>query len=105
MSDKSCKNWSGINFETGQCKVGIEYPKPPWNCTRGDGECSEYQTYTKEELKKQDDGMKHAMDWVSRGVSGCCDAEIDHSQQITEGRHKGHGPHFCSKCKKLAYYV
>jgi hypothetical protein len=42
---------------------------------------------------------------MKRNVSSCCEAPIDESQVITEGQFKGHGPRYCSKCKRCVYMV
>lgn len=105
MKEKKCRNWAGLNFKTRKCKADMKHPSPPNICMGKGGECEKYDTFTQKELQQQEKEMKHAMDCVVRGVSSCCEAEIDHSHQIPDGRHKGHGPHYCSKCKKLAYYV
>jgi len=103
--NKKCRNWKGLNFKDRKCKVGIEYESPVKVCLGKGGKCEKYETYTKKELKKQDEDMKKTIDLVVKGLSPCCGAEVDHSHQIPDGRHKGHGPHYCSKCRKLAYYV
>ena len=41
----------------------------------------------------------------ARGLSDCCEAAIDERAVITAGRNKGHGPRFCSACKRCLYMV
>ena len=66
---------------------------------------------TVEDILKQADreGKPDKMEWVSdcimNKVTTCCGAEIDESQVIQDGPHKGHGPRFCSKCGKLDFMV
>lgn len=38
-------------------------------------------------------------------LSSCCNAAIDKSHVITSGRHKGHGPRYCSKCGRCLFMV
>ena len=49
--------------------------------------------------------LKQAIELIAKGFSPCCEAPIDKSRVIAEGRHKGHGARFCSKCKKVVYMV
>lgn len=39
------------------------------------------------------------------GITDCCQAEVDTTHVIKEGRHKGHGRYYCSKCKQLLFMV
>ena len=41
----------------------------------------------------------------ARGLSDCCEAAIDASRVIVSGRHKGHGPRFCSSCGRCLFMV
>lgn len=58
-----------------------------------------------QEDKTRDYDLKKTVDAFARGVSPCCNAPIDSSRVITSGRHRGHGPRICSKCKKLLFFV
>lgn len=51
--------------------------------------------------------LEHAEKVLRGEVSDtfCCNAPIDTSHVIREGRNKNHGPRFCSKCKKLLFMV
>jgi hypothetical protein len=40
-----------------------------------------------------------------RDLSPCCKAPIDESKVIKKGIHVGHGPRYCSKCKKFIFLV
>lgn len=67
--------------------------------------CDKQQMPTAEQIAatKAEDARRY--DLMKRGLSGCCEAKIDESQVIREGRYKGHGPRFCSKCGKCVFIV
>jgi hypothetical protein len=67
--------------------------------------CKKYEALTEKEIQAELDDHERTMRLMMEGLSSCCEAPIDESQVIAEGQHKGHGPRFCSKCKKLAYMV
>ena len=37
--------------------------------------------------------------------SPCCSVPIDESAVITDGKYKGHGPRYCSKCRAVLFLV
>lgn len=100
---KPCKHYNGLTNK--KCAAGIEYKRPINNCSGNDNSCDKYETYTPEEIAKQEAQHKLFMDRMQQGLSSCCGAELDKSRVITEGRHKGHGPRFCTKCKRVAFLV
>lgn len=42
---------------------------------------------------------------METGLSWCCDAPIETGAVIQSGRHKGHGPRYCSQCNTEVYRV
>lgn len=42
---------------------------------------------------------------METGLSWCCDASIETGAVIQSGRHKGHGPRYCSQCHTEVYRV
>lgn len=103
---KRCRHYNGIHNNT--CEVGIVYPKER-GCCWGKGVCQKYNplTATEFEAKQREDEKadKHFEDCLRRKISTCCEAPLDESQVITGGRHKGHGPRFCSKCGRCCFMV
>jgi hypothetical protein len=67
--------------------------------------CDLYKAISDEEIQNRIDEIHQFEENMMKGLSNCCQAPIDESHVITKGRHKGHGPRFCSKCKRLAYMV
>ncbi len=67
--------------------------------------CEKYEVHTEDEVQEMVREMEHCLDCMTRGVSSCCEAEIDKSHLIKEGPHKGHGRAFCSKCQKCVYVI
>jgi len=96
-----CRHFTGTMNRL--CTSKIEYPKDEvcW----GENYCDGYSPLTIEELKDKDVEMQRHMELMRQGLSSCCEAPFDTSQVITEGRHKNHGPRFCSKCKRLCFMV
>lgn len=48
--------------------------------------------------------MEKAADLMMNGLSSCCEAAFIHGQDGT-GKLEDHGPHFCSACRRVAYWV
>jgi hypothetical protein len=71
--------------------------------------CEKYSAFTAEDIDAQVAEMEVRMEkfrrCIMRNVSTCCDAPIDESQVIKSGEHKGHGPRFCTNCKKVVFMV
>ena len=67
--------------------------------------CDLYEPHTKEEIEAEDKEFQRTVELMKKGLSSCCEAPIDISHVITDGQHKGHGPRYCSKCKRMAYMV
>ena len=42
---------------------------------------------------------------ITEGLPPCYGADIDESEGILSGPHKGRGPRYCSKCHKLLFRV
>jgi len=42
---------------------------------------------------------------IAKGMSNCCNAPLDCSHVIRSGSYEGHGPRFCSKCKRVVFWV
>ena len=103
--DKKCRHFNGI--QNGMCDSKVEYPSDVDICfgDGGENECGGYDPLTVEELAKKEVEMQRHMDLMRQGLSSCCEAPFDTSQVITKGYSKGHGPRFCSKCKRLCFMV
>lgn len=71
----------------------------------GISHCSKYQPLTGAEIQAEIDGWEKSKRCLAEDISSCCEAPIDHSRAIQDGAHAGHGPRYCSKCRKLAYMV
>ena len=67
--------------------------------------CSNYDSLTAEEIEKEEKDIHRILDQIKKGLSPCCGVAIDESCVITKGQYKGHGPRFCSKCKRVVYMV
>jgi hypothetical protein len=68
-------------------------------------ECTKYSPLTEEEIQAEIEEWEHSKKCFEQGISSCCEAPIDESRVIREGHHEGHGPRYCSKCKRLVYMV
>ena len=71
----------------------------------GTAKCDKYDPFTAEENAAHEAEIKRSHDLMARGLSSCCEAPIDESQVIRAGRHKGHGPRYCSKCGRCVLIV
>lgn len=71
----------------------------------GHATCPSYSPLTAEEIAERDAADKRSMDLLRQGLSSCCEAPIDESRVIREGRHKGHGPRYCGKCGRCVFVV
>lgn len=107
-TSKYCRHFNGLinNF----CKAGIGYESVRLNkgipCfATGGKECESYQPYSPEELESKNKARDRFVNLLSKGLSDCCEAPIDQSQVISDGRYKGHGRMFCSKCKRVVFVV
>jgi hypothetical protein len=115
-----CRHFNGVNNDN--CKADITYDDAIRRKALGDlgcmlrlpchGDksakilpCGQYSPLTEEEINAEIKEWDEHMDLLMAGRSSCCGAEIDESHAIKDGPHKGHGPRFCSECKKLAFYV
>lgn len=110
----TCFHFTGIQNKV--CPNGVKYEdvfsKGPGlrvlPCIYGNREgtpCQHYREPTPEEIQASKEQFQLAMQRIRDGVSPCCGAALDESQVIRSGYHEGHGPRFCSDCKKLAYEV
>lgn len=71
----------------------------------GRAQCPGYEPPTPEIVEARRAANRRRMELLSRGLSDCCEASIDTRNVVTEGRYKGHGPRYCSKCHRLLFYV
>jgi hypothetical protein len=67
--------------------------------------CDKYCAFTEAEIEQEQKDWDRTLELLIKGLSPCCGAEIDTSHVITEGKHKGHGQRFCSKCHKVVFIV
>ncbi len=106
-----CRHFNGVQNK--ECKNHIKYPSvdkmacfgPAYKDSPNRLECEGYSTFTPEELDAQDAELERHIDLMRKGITSCCEAPIDMSQVIPSGRFKGHGPRFCSKCRKVVAMV
>jgi hypothetical protein len=118
MNPTKCRHFNGIQHK--ECKAGICYldvRKTPTYPNTGasfpclpdsnkeSATCSKFDPFTQEEIAKMDAESARVTSLILRDLSPCCEAAIDKSRVIPSGQHKGHGPRFCSACKKLVYMV
>lgn len=71
----------------------------------GGATCVKLELLSAEEIAADEAAHQRTMDLMRLGLSSCCEAPIDESQVIRSGRHKGHGPRFCSKCRRCVFMV
>jgi len=72
---------------------------------RGGLHCDGYAPFTEDEIAERERETDERLSALAAGLSSCCRAPLDISQVIQSGRHKGHGPRFCSACGKVAFLV
>lgn len=129
-----CRHFNGVprhfqgEWENKTCKAGVNYHKLMRITELGDAgclcripctgdvpgtqvrtqtvePCEKYDPMTEAEIQQEEREIQERMEEIRRDISPCCKAPIDHSRSITDGEYKGHGPHYCSKCKRLVYMV
>ena len=114
-----CKHWTGMArtlYARSECLAGVRYGDARHGtallpCLPGNdhSSCTSFEMVTDEEAEqaKRDRAVQieRYLQCRKADVSPCCEAPIDRSQVIKTGRYKGHGPHLCSKCKKMVYWV
>jgi len=113
-----CNHFNGLSNKT--CDAGVVYEtilvpnEPPgmgksFPCLRkyniSGATCAKCEYPTAEQLAASKAEESRKYDLLKRGLSHCCEAPINESQVIQSGRHKGHGPRFCSKCGTLLFLV
>ena len=116
---KTCRHFNGIQHDT--CGAGVRYRDltgyvpggiaerslpclpPPHNLPLA--ACPYLAFKTAEEIEAEEKAWERSVDLLRRGLSPCCEAPLDVSHVIERGRHKGHGPRFCSKCRQLCMMV
>lgn len=124
ISADKCKHYNGT--VNARCGLGIAYESVMVDhdrmvcgsghevarslpCMRkynpGGATCDKQEFPTPEELAVQEAKDERTTDLMRRGLSSCCESPIDESRVIREGRHKGHGPRFCSKCGRCVLVV
>jgi hypothetical protein len=116
----TCQHFTGRDFngESDKCAKGICYGTvvgaAPYSisCIRNEhwieGDrpaCSSYEARTEAQVDAEEARQARAFELLGRGLSECCEAPIDESQVISTPPHIGHGPRFCSKCKRVAFWV
>lgn len=112
-----CKHFNGLSNKC--CRAGIDYgtvrvvddPPPgasfpciPHMNTMG-ATCDKAEFPTEAEIDAAIERGERALRLIAENKSPCCEAEIDCRRVIPAGRHKGHGPRFCSRCGKLVFMV
>lgn len=105
-----CKHYQPIH-ENEQCRAGALYDFPDlkplqYPCFgKNKEQCEKQENYTEEDIQAFNKQVEQIDNLINSGLSPCCKAKLDESQVIKEGRFEGHGPRFCSKCKKWVYSV
>lgn len=104
-SDAKCRHFNGM--QNGRCESKVEYPSDVDVCFGMGGEidCGGYNPLNTEELAAKEAKTQRHMDLMRRGLSSCCESPFDTRHVTTSGQFKGHGPRYCSKCKKLLFMV
>ncbi len=113
----TCVHFTGIQHDT--CEAGIAYrdvnggrkhlavlpclPNMPHLAREESVPCEKCRFPTEEEIAADDFEVTKVLDCIEAGVSPCCGAPLDEARVIRSGRHKGHGPRYCTKCKQLAF--
>jgi hypothetical protein len=106
--ESTCAHFNGIQHE--RCKAGVKYKELP-DDARGIGKfpclaqhnaskCAHHRLPTREGVQAEIDEIDRAETLFNQGLSPCCGAELDRSRLISDGRFKGSGWVYCSKCKK-----
>lgn len=105
-----CKHFNGITH--GTCRAGVPYDSLPSNSLpcierfRQPGtDCEKREMPTAEEIAASEAEDARIADCLRRGVSECCEAPLDDSRVIREGRHRGHGGRYCSKCGRCVMWA
>lgn len=105
-----CKHYSPMH-DNEKCNAGILYWFPflkPINYPcfgKNTGRCEKFENYSEDEIRKDQEEVAKILRMVGEGISPCCNAPLDKSQVIVGGQYDGHGPQFCSKCKKFVCRV
>lgn len=97
------------------CEKGLNYAEEQggmrgclMKCNGENNQCKSHTILSDEEFKRHEENVNKQIEETIKmfktKLSKCCNAAIDESQVIKEGRHKGHGGRFCSKCKKLLFW-
>jgi hypothetical protein len=110
MAEKLCRHFSSL-LEHDECKLGVKYgdvwdiseSSPRLPCLGEVDSCEKFSAFTPEEMAERFAQFERAKDLIQQGLSPCCEAPIDTSQVIQEGRNKGHGPRYCSKCGDFVF--
>jgi hypothetical protein len=69
----------------------------------GNNDDSNQKPLEKDPQVESGNGTEKTSDKVK--LSSCCNAPYDESHVIKEGRHKGHGIRYCSKCGRPLFMV
>lgn len=54
--------------------------------------------------REKNERFARSADLMMKGLSSCCEAAFIHGQD-GQGKMEDHGPHFCSSCRRVAYWV
>lgn len=111
--ERTCVHFNGI--QNARCKAGVAYGELP-DDARGIGKfpcmnpehaakCEKHRFATPEEVQADLDEVERAEVRFNQGLSQCCGVEVDRSQLISDGRFKGSGWLYCSKCKKSVAHI
>lgn len=104
---KRCRHYNGYFKKS--CEAGVEYDAVKqdklYPCMGETETCSSLSFLTDEEIATEEAEIDQAFDLIKQGLSPCCKAPLDESEVITEGKYKGHGKRYCSKCRQFVYGV
>lgn len=103
-----CRHFNGLQHK--YCDHDVPYPESAFKKCFGEKTeskvyCCYYDPLNEQEAEKEIERHKKEGELLAKNLSICCESKLDTSKVIKEGRFKGHGPRFCSKCGKLVYLV
>lgn len=112
----TCQHFTGVQHDT--CKAGVAYKTVRGNapcslsCFRdksweegGKPACAHFIAITEEQVTAEMRELERTIGLYAKKLSSCCEAPLDETYVITQGRNRGHGPRFCSKCRRVVMWV
>ena len=119
LREGRCVHFTGLQHRT--CKADVEYASVEVKADPSTGvlyslpcltdhnpgcaSCAKQHLPTEQELAEDKAAIKRRYELLGQGIAPCCNVPIDTSQVINSGKYVGHGPRYCSKCRKLLFTV